>query len=77
MKKIYISLLAIALVFAVVPSCEKEQTAPDEKPDVEQPDDNPDPDPEPEPEPEPEPAKPVVTWKVTASVEGEADGLVS
>jgi len=77
MKKIYISLLAIALVFAVVPSCEKEQTAPDEKPDVEQPDDNPDPDPEPEPEPEPEPAKPVVTWKVTASVEGVADGLVS
>lgn len=76
MKQIYTSILALALIFAVAPSCEKEQPAPDDKPDTEQPG-NQKPDPGPKPEPEPEPDKPVVTWSVKASVEGVADGLVN
>lgn len=80
MKKIYISLLALALIFAVVPSCEKTPAEPEDKPETEQPDnqdpgENPDPD---NPGGEtPDPGKPVVTWSVTASVDGVADGLVS
>ena len=75
MKKIFTSILALTLIFAVAPSCEKEQPAPEDKPITEQPD--PDPKPEPEPEPEPEPDKPVVTWSVNVSVENVADGLIS
>lgn len=78
MKKICISLLALAMAFAVIPSCEKDPVEPDDKPNTEQPDnEKPDPEPEPEPEPEPDPEKPVVIWSVTASLEGVADGLIS
>lgn len=85
MKKFYISLLALAMVLAAVPSCEKDLEEPHE-PTTEQPGDNNENGQNPEdekpgednkePEPEPEPV-PVITYAVTASLEGVADGLVS
>lgn len=72
MNRLLVLLLGLFVTFGTLHSCGEDPIVPD-NPDTEQPGDKPDP----EPVPDPEPPKPVVTWKVTASVEGVADNLVN
>ena len=86
MKKKFFLLLTAALCLAIMPSCEKPEP---EKPDTEQPeqekpegekpgDETPGDETPGDDTPEtPTPPQPKVTWNLTASVEGVAEGLVS
>ena len=75
MKRIFISILAVAM--AVLPSCEKEMEPAPDKEEQETPGTGDNTDPEPEPEPEPDPTTPVVTFAVTASLDDNTAALFS